>query len=37
MKEDVNVSPPPARERPGRQRKAPVVYTISEDESESDY
>lgn len=28
---------PPPRERPGRQRKAPVVYTLSDDESDDDY
>lgn len=28
----------PTRERPGRQRKAPVVYTMSDDDdSEDDY
>lgn len=34
---DVDFDQPPPRERPGRQRKAPIVYTMSDDDSDEDY
>lgn len=36
-KKDIDFDQPPPRERPGRQRKAPIVYAVSDDESDEDY